>query len=224
MGSQTMGSQTMGSNSVADSLYDSEEWFAWVTGIRENPEDDLRRLVAADWLEERGEGYRGRWIRGQVRNVAQMVPLSVRIAFESMMRVQPHMMIAHGGRGAARLQAGTGLVMGFDRGFIQSVRCPWSWWAEHGDTLCRREPVVKVELTEAVGEFECKSVGGYPPDTDPLHIAGRLVGVKRGASKAEELSARWPAIPFEGWVLPRPNEFANINRTLERIQQTAGTR
>ena len=48
------------------SVYDLPEWAAWVAAIRACPEDDTVRLVAADWLEERGEGERAEWIRVQV--------------------------------------------------------------------------------------------------------------------------------------------------------------
>lgn len=47
------------------SVYNTPEWAAWLASIREMPDDDNRRLVAADFLEERGEGERAELIRVQ---------------------------------------------------------------------------------------------------------------------------------------------------------------
>lgn len=48
------------------SVYDTPEWAAWLASIKEMPDDDNRRLFAADFLEERGEGERAEFIRVQV--------------------------------------------------------------------------------------------------------------------------------------------------------------
>jgi uncharacterized protein (TIGR02996 family) len=45
--------------------HQSPERAAFIRGICEQPEDDLRRLVFADWLTERGEPERGDFIRVQ---------------------------------------------------------------------------------------------------------------------------------------------------------------
>jgi uncharacterized protein (TIGR02996 family) len=45
---------------------DRPEWAAHLAGILAVPEDDLRRLVLADWLEEHGEAERAEFIRVQV--------------------------------------------------------------------------------------------------------------------------------------------------------------
>lgn len=45
------------------SVYDTPEWAAWLASIKEMPDDDNRRLVAADFLEENGEGERAGLIR-----------------------------------------------------------------------------------------------------------------------------------------------------------------
>lgn len=43
--------------------YEHELWPAFLASIRSAPDDDLPRLVAADWLDERGEGERAELIR-----------------------------------------------------------------------------------------------------------------------------------------------------------------
>lgn len=47
------------------SPYERPEYLAQIAGIREMPDDDLRRLVVADWLEENGEPERADFIRVQ---------------------------------------------------------------------------------------------------------------------------------------------------------------
>jgi uncharacterized protein (TIGR02996 family) len=44
-------------------VYSLPEWAALVAAIKANPDDDLPRLVAADWLQEHGEDERAEWIR-----------------------------------------------------------------------------------------------------------------------------------------------------------------
>ncbi len=39
----------------------------FLDALRANPQDDVTRLVQADWLEEQGEGARADFIRTQVR-------------------------------------------------------------------------------------------------------------------------------------------------------------
>jgi uncharacterized protein (TIGR02996 family) len=44
---------------------DNPDWRAMVAAVRAAPDDDLPRLVAADWLDERGLGERAEFIRVQ---------------------------------------------------------------------------------------------------------------------------------------------------------------
>lgn len=48
------------------SPYALPEWAALLAAVRANPADDLPRLVAADWLEERGQHERAEFVRVQV--------------------------------------------------------------------------------------------------------------------------------------------------------------
>ncbi len=45
--------------------FDSPEYSAFIEAIRQSPDCDLPRLVAADFLEERGESERAEFIRVQ---------------------------------------------------------------------------------------------------------------------------------------------------------------
>lgn len=46
--------------------YQHPEYLAQIAGIRTQPEDDLRRLVLADWLEDHGDCDRAEFIRLQI--------------------------------------------------------------------------------------------------------------------------------------------------------------
>lgn len=44
-------------------VYDTPDWRGWVAAVRAAPDDDLVRLAAADWLDDRGEAERAELIR-----------------------------------------------------------------------------------------------------------------------------------------------------------------
>jgi uncharacterized protein (TIGR02996 family) len=54
--------------------YRTDDWAAFVRGMREHPADDLRRLVAADWLEERGHPDHAGFLRDGVERAAAGLP------------------------------------------------------------------------------------------------------------------------------------------------------
>ena len=49
------------------SVYTSPDYYRFIDDIRARPDDDLPRLICADWLEEQGEADRARFIRVQCR-------------------------------------------------------------------------------------------------------------------------------------------------------------
>lgn len=51
-------------------VYATADWAAWVAAIRAEPDADLPRLVAADWLDDRGEAERAEFVRVQVEIAA----------------------------------------------------------------------------------------------------------------------------------------------------------
>lgn len=46
-------------------IWETEDYQQFLARIRERPDDDVVRLVFADWLEERGEGERAEFVRVQ---------------------------------------------------------------------------------------------------------------------------------------------------------------
>jgi uncharacterized protein (TIGR02996 family) len=55
-------------------MLDSPEWLALCRAVVEQPADDLPRLMAADWLEERGQPERAEFIRVQVELASDPTP------------------------------------------------------------------------------------------------------------------------------------------------------
>jgi uncharacterized protein (TIGR02996 family) len=55
---------------------------ALLAAIRANPDDDMPRLVYADWLEENGEGDRSIFIRTQIEISNRLQPIYVNDSVE----------------------------------------------------------------------------------------------------------------------------------------------
>jgi uncharacterized protein (TIGR02996 family) len=75
----------------------SDEEAALVAGIVARPDDDLPRLVFADWLEEHSQGERATFIRGQcevakrsdARPVARLKEAWTSFDYDSLINIQP---------------------------------------------------------------------------------------------------------------------------------------
>ena len=65
---------TKASEPTKTSIYDNPEYKALLAGIIKFPQDDLRRLVTADWLEEHGQAERAEFIRIQIDLAANPKP------------------------------------------------------------------------------------------------------------------------------------------------------
>lgn len=152
------------------------EWLALLAAIRASTADDLRRLVAADWLEERGQEDRALLIRSMVESPTQ----TFWIGYDHLGR-------STRGPNATGLRDDETRMHTVRRGFTEHVRCQLvSWiggpcqgcegrrvlhfgpsppdyparsepcsgcdgageWPAFGPGICRRNPVLHVELTD----------------------------------------------------------------------------
>ncbi len=151
----------------------AREGEALLRGVLDDPGDDLRRLVYADWLEEGGDVERGELIRVQVR-LAQMGPLSAyfftgepeRIEFDGLQAREVQVLVDNGWewcRGMATFfgdgeplnyaDYGYGGCVGgarwrWRRGFIAEVSCKCAEWERHGRAIMQANPIERVELTD----------------------------------------------------------------------------
>src|SRR5438552_3433183 len=59
--------------------------YGLLQNVLENPEDDLARLLCADWFQENGEWERGKFVRAQVK-LARLGPPHLVIAERCVLR------------------------------------------------------------------------------------------------------------------------------------------
>ncbi len=136
---------------VADDHTDDLEWGAILKSIADSPADDLPRLIAADWLEDRGESARAEFIRLGC-SLAATPPESgeratgdprverERELFETLIAKHLRWFVPHGFDIREFLVA--------ERGFLSEIRCPLALWVGGGP--CR--PCTGIGMALRVGE------------------------------------------------------------------------
>lgn len=144
---------------------------ALLATILAHPDDDLPRLVFADFLEESGDAERAEFIRVQCE-LARMEPCLLtsvdegfgpapcRCGWHGLDRRQRELTAADIGRGRLIGRLPGGLVPKLPgyrspdryatarRGFVEAVQIPWAWWLAHADAILAAQPVCTVRLTD----------------------------------------------------------------------------
>jgi uncharacterized protein (TIGR02996 family) len=134
---------------------------ALLAAICEAPQDDVPRLVYADWLEEHGDQNRADFIRGQIALTAmdQDNP-----AFEELAERLHALEKANVSRWRKGLPGGMNVPSArtvgallerpdhlpdsqFDCGFLGAVTCSARLWPDRAERLFERLPARAVELT-----------------------------------------------------------------------------
>jgi uncharacterized protein (TIGR02996 family) len=137
--------------------YTLPEWELLLKAVVASPDDDLPRLVAADWLDEHGEPERAEFIRVQVeRAKADRPELGLR---EKALLNNPLLgpiWAIEACPGVVSLDFGTSVrsvgVSGaervtFRRGFPYRVACAADEWVRYGGGIIPRQPVRELTLT-----------------------------------------------------------------------------
>lgn len=142
------------------SPYDLPDYHALIRGIRDIDRADgdstLARLVCADWLEERGEGWRAALIRSQCGGesksfqVDNTPPL---VADRGQPSTRWHAFACPKGstdhfRKTLPPPPESSVWWRIQKGFVYIACCPLAWWLAHGPDLCRRHPVRDVMVTD----------------------------------------------------------------------------
>lgn len=133
--------------------YDSPEWAALLAGIRADPDADLPRLVAADWLDDHGKPLRAEIIRLSVAAAAGDTRPAVGDRLGRIVNLcRPHSL---------------GLMCAYDRrpghgwrrvrGFFEEVTCAAGGWVQYAAGLLAREPVRRVRFTQ--GSWHTPRIG-----------------------------------------------------------------
>lgn len=155
------------------------EWKALLRAIRLSPDDDLPRLVAADWLEEHGRDIHARFIRRQIAGEVVGLPLSIiDPAVEAFLGCQPHEAARANQPGYSVIASKTATVV-YWRGFVDSGFCALGRWVseECPDCDCGRIPGCGKEM--GWHPFTTITITDREPERflvpSPDHMAARTI-------------------------------------------------
>jgi uncharacterized protein (TIGR02996 family) len=171
-------------------MFDSPEWLALCQAVVQQPADDLPRLMAADWLEERGQPERAEFIRVQVElasdptpalqwreralwngvNVGHFWPIELA---PSLLAVRFDWSSPNSGLGSSR---STGKQIEFHRGFPDSVNTQAMQWLQFGNELVPQYPVrtVRLQTCEVLNQHEWWTLPKTLTGVKVLHVNRRL--------------------------------------------------
>jgi uncharacterized protein (TIGR02996 family) len=170
---------------------------ALTAAVVSTPDDDLPRLVFADWCDENGEPERAEFIRLQCA-LARPDGLTADRLIELRIR-EKVMLSAHGERWLEPLRRkGEPLFSQkshgqFHRGFVEVVWMPAAEFTKTADRLFRRCPVRELRVTQTtVEEFQRLMWGDAVTRLEALDLSERGLGNVAPFSLAAN-AHRWPA-------------------------------
>jgi uncharacterized protein (TIGR02996 family) len=154
---------------------------AFLRAIIDNPDDDLPRLVYADWLDEHGEPARAEFIRVQCE-LARLTwhdPPA-----ERLRQRQRELLAEHETRWTGPLAE---FVAGFEfrRGFIENVSLGAGAFLRHGESLWRSAPVRGVRLTNAWEEIDKLAAAPHLGRVRSLLLSGNYLGTEEAVTLLE---------------------------------------
>lgn len=150
------------------------EWLGLLGDVIASPADDAPRLIAADWLEDWGDGARAEFIRVQVEwaAIGLLHPPADAEDRRIIRRAKAldgrarQLLLKHWAAWVPTWNENTSyeVILGdkweytntpgvvFARGFPGEVRCPLQTWQQHGPAIVRAHPVERVVATCRVPE------------------------------------------------------------------------
>ena len=165
---------------------------AFVEEIRAHPEDDDRRLVYADYLEDEGDA-RGELIRTQIELQHLPVAAPQRV---SLMRREDELLAAYGDQWLEPLRrlGAQGLsIRCFQRGLIERVRIHARDFVRNAQALCAAAPALHcVELREPATAAAQLNTLTWPTqltglDLGATNVSGELIEALASASWMHQL-------------------------------------
>lgn len=170
-----------------------------LAAIIAEPDDDLPRLIAADWLDDHSECERADLIRTQIEAVAVLNAITsfqweAQKDFDDLQRVRDfqaarEMATLNIWRMVWQREVCPFLVEPqlFYRGFIESITVSWQDWLTHNAAIIAATPLREVRLATW-------------PNYQELHVIYITPQLRQQSYPvAEWLKISWPAITF---VLP----------------------
>jgi uncharacterized protein (TIGR02996 family) len=160
--------------------YRLPEWELLLKAVVASPDDDLPRLVAADWLDEHDEPERAEFIRVQVeRAKADSTELKWReqsrwnnplLGPLWAVEACPHIADMDFGSSLRSLGLNGAERVEFRRGFPFRITCTADEWLRYGRGIVPRQPVRELALSRC-GELELARWWGM---TDTLRVLAKL--------------------------------------------------
>jgi uncharacterized protein (TIGR02996 family) len=133
------------------------EWELLLKAVAADPDDDLPRLVFADWLDEHDEPERAEFIRVQVERARNDRPelawrekaLLSNPLFGPLWAAEacPHLVSLSFGSEVRAIGVSGFERVTFRRGFATAVNCPADEWLTYGHLVVPRQPIEAVTLT-----------------------------------------------------------------------------
>src|SRR5262245_34964824 len=115
---------------------------AFLAAIRDAPDDDLPRLVCADWLEDDSQADRAEFVRVQIE-LGRGVSPRVR-ARELLVRLRT-LIREHRGRWLGLLSTHAPDSV-FERGFVEAVRLDGATLLKHAPAIFDEHPIHRLTL------------------------------------------------------------------------------
>lgn len=137
--------------------YQLPEWELLLKAVVASPDDDLPRLVAADWLDEHGEPERAEFIRVQIE-LAKADRPELKYREQQLwnnpvngplwaVEACPHIADLNFGSSLHSLGLDGAERVGFRRGFPFRVICTADHWSRFGRGIVPRQPVRELALS-----------------------------------------------------------------------------
>lgn len=141
--------------------YTLPEWELLLKAVAASPDDDLPRLVAADWLDEHGEAERAEFIRIQIERAKADTPelawreqalwnnpvLGWQWANEACPNLAGFVFDPNAGDSLRAMRVNGAERVTFRRGFPFRITCTADEWLRHGGGIVPRQPVRELVLT-----------------------------------------------------------------------------
>jgi len=118
---------------------------ALLAAVIASPDDDLPRLVFADWLDENGDPDRAEFIRLQIAHARGTLDLGGLVREKVLLQTHTAVWLAPmwAGGGALSTRRTHGV---FRRGFVDAVWMPAGWFVLYGDRLFAVAPVTELRV------------------------------------------------------------------------------
>lgn len=159
-------------------IHTNPEYRSLLAAVLANPEDDLPRLVMADWLEEQGHAPSAGFIRKQIAGMIGTRPLSwIDPTVERLLGKQPHECLRTSNYVLGTWVTSQASSVRYSRGFVDEAACTLAVWCGasciwcggrgtiHNDMHYSPDPCLSCNSTGKVSACGPKIVQEHPVTT-----------------------------------------------------------